>query len=1167
MPRSNNPGDIKTGPGKQVPGETTLELGGPGMVGPGPNIGEVEGEPPFGPGDSGGGASAALEAHIHSGHAHPATAIWTEEGPSTLPSDDVEGELDELAGALPPEPPFLGYVHTHLTFTGVPDWGDLKLADIPLSESIPFTTPNDDTLIYPYWYVTPTPTTDPEFTIRGNDPQSDWTFNSGQVSAPGGPGACATGAYNQRPPVPSPVVPTHHIIERGAFAREAQVSGSIYPADRGVLALLHWPAEGGAGGPATIADFLAQDLLDRCICAILMGQGILGKGPCSDGSCDGGIGGIFDEGTDANGEYDPFSYPGQAGGQYDLHEIATGVSDVDGQALRPPWDDKNLSGSPGWKRVQGDVLPGPGQVRLGTDPAAGVPVEPYGIPILGSDQDAYDDGFGFPPAGPIGKYPVTPVGWAFFRYRLPYLEDYTQATGLKWTPGGITGTETTAAEKARYFQVPPLGVAPGVSELAQAGDYPDFPEDDYSWQVARYRAVWVFDYNGGPGDYEAHGTYFLVHFKREQDFEAFVRDGVMPDDVTNGYEIYSAEPAFLPDPSIEDTANRVNEVISGPGIYPPEGSAPTYGYKAWPYHVMRVDVFEDPAGLRVLSPDILSAEMSYVFTDTVFVSGVEYYIPRIQATGFSGVRMTARVRVANFWQNTYRTDDRDLADPVGITPPALLSAPNPAVLGLSPFSYETGTYLTGTGPAGSFYTADPFFFRRSRIEIPYTHLNGAGAYSAAAGPPIIDNLEIDGGAYPGIDINGDRDEPAISTDARVRCYLRKPRGNTEVSAQDGIQPVDPLLGQGIRLNEAVAGDMVLFHSTSFDPINLNGHYGNFMQGGPSNPAYSEMITTLKDTEERFLDEIYRYTNQFPFGIDATFGAGAAASLNGPGLGTWVPSPIETPVRIGSIFPTALWASGSYVRQGIELIPLANGGPTFWYAQVAGLPDRNPYLGAGAQVPFPSSGILLYPHHDYSAGYTPVGPDYSALTGLRTYTRCFDVGFNGTVAAAGQPFLTLRIDGLQLQDYEYTAPGPGTVNSTEGIAIHVKVPGLTTWLDIGRPDGSGPSKQDAVLDGAGCKVIGPETFDGVDDVTQHVYSQVKINVGPAINLFANTGIDNVTPGYVPVLVRVVLNEQAAAFNLERAYDPNTRTFVSPAVPPYTPSIESPDTRGLLGIKVV
>jgi hypothetical protein len=217
---------------------------------------------------------------------------------------------------------------------------------------------------------------------------------------------------------------------------------------------------------------------------------------------------------------------------------------------------------------------------------------------------------------------------------------------------------------------------------------------------------------------------------------------------------------------------------------------------------------------------------------------------------------------------------------------------------------------------------------------------------------------------------------------------------------------------------------------------------------------------------------------------------------------------------------------------------------------------------------------MYPHKDYSVGHRPDaadlgGPqhDYSAYAGTRTYIRCFDASLSGTVNAVGTPFVVLRIDGVELQEFRYAAPGPGALGTT-GIAIYIKVPGLTTWMDIGRVDGGGPPKQDALLDGAGCLVIDPVTLDGVDPDTGMVFAQVKLNVGPVASLFTMTGIDGSEPGKVPVMVRVTMDDtppytKGARYNLEREYDPNTQSFIGSA----SSGVPSALVRGIVGIRIV
>ena len=87
---------------------------------------------------------------------------------------------------------------------------------------------------------------------------------------------------------------------------------------------------------------------------------------------------------------------------------------------------------------------------------------------------------------------------------------------------------------------------------------------------------------------------------------------------------------------------------------------------------------------------------------------------------------------------------------------------------------------------------------------------------------------------------------------------------------------------------------------------------------------------------------------------------------------------------------------------------------------------------------------------------------------------------------------------------------------------VKVPGLTTWMDAGRLDGAGPSKQDIALDGAGCL---SSVVTGDDVSTQLHYTDVTVNLGPA-TLFLNAEV----PQRCPVLVKVVIKDNATGKTL-------------------------------------
>lgn len=1180
MPRSSNPGNIKTGPGKATPSQTdNFVLVGAGMVGVPPNIGQPGFIPPGGVVPESGypmppaagieSSSSVLLTHINDPHdAHPAIAISIDGHPPLIFSNNVEGAIDELMGAIAAEPPQLGQWLPHMSsvFSGFPDWGLLRLGDgYPSHEAPPGSTFYDT---YPLYWLPPTPTTDNEFTSlqtedqAGMDPQTDsiWCHSAGSLGVDGD-ASWVSAAYSY---------PTGEVI-RTRINRYADpppwpdanspvfsLSGCLYPADKGVLALLHFP-------PETSMGFLDQDLEDRCWAALLLGQGLYSQDGCSVSpadttECDGEPGGIFSLGTNADGEYDPFEYPGRATGQYDLVEIHRGVSDIDGSALPAPW----AGGSP---RVLNAEVPGAGQVRLGTVPEAGE-ADPtgYGIPILGATEHAYDP---VPPVDADFVNPVRTLGCAvvrdenFFRYRLPYLEDYGQEQGLKYTPRGENVLNTR--EVARYFRVAePFNVDTERMTLVGAdyylnngGAYSGFDADYWTWQIARYKQLFVMKDLISAG--AEIGSLLLVHFKTERDFEKCVRDGIMPWDAVDGYDVYGVTASVDPQDGVPDTyADLVNRNITG-------DVAPDYGYGADPYHTIRENMF---CGDFTTTPSFDSGQWMYSRHPAVvnlaytYISGIAYMIPRDPATNlenFQLERLTATFQDA--WVDGYRTDALSLTPGTPATPPAVLSSQYPTCVTLGHFAYSDDP--TYTSPVG--FTDH---YGRQRIEFPYTYLgaNAGGPFTETNGPQNADDLTFNVLPYGEVTFGGDSETPSFSTNAAPRVFIRRPLTTPQV------QPVTAD-GQGEKLLLGVGTptDNVLFHSTGFyesaPGVGTGGIFGNFLTGGQ---AYLFLLTAGKDTEERFLDEVYRFQASLPIGLSPI----EMDALTGPGMGAWAGGPITVPVQIGNtdyIGPDAvLWAGASWVQAAGGAIhegPLPAG-----ELQVGGLPDRNPPVLNWVKSPFPSSGILLYPKTDYTMGFRPnagelfggdTQQDYSGTFGEGCYIRAFDVAHSRSPSlweAAGQTTFHLRIDGLTLGDFRYSAPGPGY---PDRVAILVKVPGLTTWIDIGRRDGDGPSKQDPALDGAGCQVVGPYTFTGVDSETGVVFSQVRVHVGPVASLangFTNTwgGLVN----EVPILVKICAGEDFKNYDFTKKAT-NPGTFVGGA----DPSVWAHRVRGLTGISVL
>lgn len=982
-----------------------------------------------------------LYKHLVSNPAHPASHISVEDVAEKYTSSNVEGALEELASLIPPPPPTLGNYSTLVENPGIPDWGVLKLSDSKLDVRSSLSSPVDVSEVYGYWWTAGDPADiNPPFSTLGEDPRTDPIFNVVDgVYTGGGPGEAFQGAFTPDVGGPNPITQTLRIVPSSGILgrKKVVVSGIVYPADRGVLALLFWPARG------SITDFVTQALEDKVVAAICLGGGL-------SSSCDGSIeGGIFYPGDGGS----PFSYPGQASGQYSLRELHTGNSDIDGSPLPAPF-------GPG----SADIAAG--QVRLGTDPNAGVPVIPGGIPILGgstiSRGGGNDDNF--------------------FRYRLPYLEDYSSATGLWYTP---------SADKPRYFLKPSVADTPGV-DLTQAGNYNDMTKDFWSMQLARFRhRITMSGGVIGATDPREDGSYLLLHFKTEEAFEALVRDGIAP----SNSDLYSAN---MTDWTYAEGPTNI------------AGDVPASGNPIAPgYHLVRAAIFEDPG---VVGP-IVTNEFDYTpgVNALMYVSGVRYFIGKSGILNPSFFIDSLTFVQDDFWKNSYRT-----AFP-GKTGDAYLANMTPGVMSVACFSYGENSGLPSHNPGG--IISDPVYRKTQRCDLSFWELFATNA--AADGPLPADQLDFSFIAPQQWEFFGDINTPAFSQEAQPVMCLRRPLGHASVATTVTMTPVPP-----------ADGNKVLFHSTQAATII---YYANYTTGGltGAGTAAGGTETSTKDVEERFLDETYRYSEQWDVGIPAL------TQLLGPGL-PGIPLAVDLPIRAGTA--AAPWDAASWVQAGLHLtsLQLVPGSE----AQVAGLPFRSPEFNSvlnSVKYPFPWAGMLYYPTEDYTTGFRPdfatdgvTQPDYSALAGDRTYVRAFDVAFSRSatpLTPEGQPFFTLRIRGLELNDFRYSAPGPGS----PAIAILVKVPGLTTWMDVGRNDGAGPSKQDPLLDGAGCKIVGPDTFDSYNVEDRVVYCEVRINVGPSANLFKNSLNE------VPVLVKVIIKDsvQGRALNFgQGTYDDDT-----------------------------
>jgi hypothetical protein len=1000
------------------------------------------------------GDAAALAGHVNDAqNAHAASAISTTGSGGAFDGLNVQSNLDEISALIPPRPPTLGNFRPPLAFSGITDWGALKLRDggfVARGDVTPPdpTDPTNDFFVYgEFWWppyeaqnvfsASPNLPGD-AFVVPGNDPDTDPTFNLDPAGTAdptytgGGPGTAHEGGFTRT----TAVLETARILPQGPNA-PVVLSGALYPADRGVVALFHWPADGD------VAVFLAQPLTTRVIAALLCGQGY-------NDTCDGEPGGLFTEGSP-----DVFGFPGRAAGQYDLLEIHTGVD--------------NQTGDP----IPGGPQPGAGQVRLGTDPAAG-PVVPGGIPIIGGTVASTGGG----------------NNNNFFRYRLPYLDDYSSTTGIQFTPG---------IQRPRYFEKPPVSVD-ALVDLTQAGGFANFARDYWTFQIARYRHRFTMALGAD------QGSYLLLHFRRERDFEAFARDGVMPDDVAAGYSLWSAGLSSYVNPE------SVDNLVDTTGADPVTSAA---------YHVVRGAAFED------VNTPLATNSLTYTFDrqpdEVMFVSGVQYFLPNGTGVGSNWQIDTLNWSVDNLWSEGYLLGNVGVA--ADVTQGLWHRSPVVLYLGVGT---AASNILNGLGVG---YTGSAFY---QRVDFEYFDLDSvSGPFNLLNGPTPADSADVVLlGADTPVRFAGDAAQCHFWHDARVRVFARKPLNNAS-PATASTQYLFPNPG----------GASLLVHTTSQAPSTSTAAiYGNFKTTNPGDfPPRASLESARKDVQELFYDEVYRVADSAMVTLDPTYNVGVGAgNLVGPGL-PFLSAPIELPVRFAS---TSLLTFGfaSYLRTDLHLEDLAVSLSVATELQVSGLPDRNPSATDGVENPVPFSGMLVYPHLDFSTGFRPSvadgdvttpQPDYSAVGDPeRVYIRVFDAAYDNDSSpepgVVGQPFLTFRLDGLQLSDFAYVPFGPGSAE----LAVEVKIPGWTTWMDLGRTDGDGPSKQDALTDGAGCQVVGPSTFNGRDASTGVVFAQVRVNVGPAANVFANVGATTAPIGVAPVMVRVRIRLAGASLNFSQ-----------------------------------
>jgi len=991
-----------------------------------------------------------LEAHIKDPvDAHEASAISYENEPVYF-GDNVDDVLDELGGLVPPRPPTVGNWKTYLGFVGITDWGVLKLNDDTLDSSL-FVHANIGSSIYPYYHNPPKRWTDiPPSEPSGADLSSDMVFNvSDGAYTGGGDGVSFAGGYTRG----TDIKETHNIYKDGND--HVVVSGSLFPADRGTLALFYVPPQG------TLADVV-------CIAALNCGQGI------EDG-CDGETGGIWNYGLND----DPYQFPSAASGQYDLQELHTGYvrNSVTTITLIEPSADPSIAnvnfavpptyivsigdkiyieGSDSTPSVDGEhevVGFGLGLYQIvatitvnGTTGTVGQPLEPSDFNPSLADEASGQVREEYTILGGTSSSVLPTKGVDsrddnnFFRYRLPYLENYTE---LLWTPPSQTN---------RYFKKPPVSQNPS-SDLDLAGNYMAFNKDYWTFQVARYRHRFAIPSGAG----SEKGSFFIIHFKKEEYFENLLLDTLAPTED----QVYSA--------TLTDWADfeSVDNIYTVEGTTKPSSS----------YNILKSRLFSDPEGEGVVvntPPYTLERTIDTV----LYVSGIRYF----KTTAGFGLN-TVNFTMNNLFLNSWRMGDKQDVTKQGEG----FQMPNPC-------HYFTGSF--GRNLSG--VTLAHGDSKGNRIEIPYTLL---GAYDLTNAP-----LPADVASYtsPSIFNVVATSEPVFSSQATPMVIARQPIRHKDTNYTVGASVLEN------------AGKNIMVHSTD-----------DSLYQDSTTPIHS----AERDVMENFLDEGYRWIWDLDAsGTPPAITADEITRILGAGLPTT--GVIDIPVQIGA---SAVYDAASFMVQGRHLNVIL-GTPE---AQFAGLPFRNPPMQEGVAQPNAPRGILMYPQKNYFGNYRPSAvdgdltiaqPDYSGATGDKVFIRAFDTAFSRSVTplpeAIGSSFFKLRIHGLQLNDFAWSG---GASAGGLGIAILVKLAGLTTWMDIGRVDGSGASKQDAFSDGAGCQINDPtETKNGVDSLTGIVYADVLIHTGAVATLYDN-GL-----GEAPILVKVVIKDsvEGKALNFEQ-----------------------------------
>lgn len=1090
------------------------------------------------------GSSPVLDSHLSPppAVAHQAAGVsvadaasaWSPRGPGTATVEEVLYALAPVAGEVPPR---VGQAATPAFLeSGRPDWGILKSNHGVL----PFTgnTRANPAEVFPYYFRAPVNPRGVGLTGVALDWGTDPTFNvaDGTYSG-GGPGKTVAGAgtLSITSPASTVALSSWRWMPAGG-PTSFVVSGVVCPADRGVLALLRWePGDTGSPAPATSA----ADVQARCKAAVLLGHGL------QSGNLDGAPGGLFEESSGPQRAYGSVDFGANPAAPYTL------TVDVSALGLEPPTEYVFTAKAAGplgareflvgatpaltaqsfafavnralyptylWAGVDTDTVTltvaVPGGEGDGVTLASSSGSLALGQPSGGGSEPPLVTNF---PSRLTGQFHLSEIHsgvslsmtrvWRNPRAgQVRLLTDPTALNGITATGGipilGATpdavgtdpptefefglggGTDgnflayrlpvlrdylegsgwahTPELERPRFRDK--LQPADNLDPLPTAGGYSEHTRDAWEFQLARYRHRQTMS-GTVAGTRTRYGSWALVHFRTEAAFERWVRDAQAPSES----DLYSVNLY-----NWEGASGTYNLVFP---VAPPQLSSSE--------PILRAEVATDSAG--AVAPGMTCTYTPATQGYTTQVSGVNYYVPRDPSSPTAAnLGLTEfSLSITGLFAGSYYTHDRvPVAGPLAADDRRYSLNANPVFMSLGCFSRggsEDGTGVTIDTGAMPLFAANLGEIRRGRVEWGYADLtpgaalDPAGTDTATFIPsPVVSPSD-------GVNFAGDS-EPVFSQDARVRVFARRPLnvdGTTgfplPVAAQVDATPTTgkTLLYHGMRETSALVETVP---------------YGN-----ASAPA-KVVRNATKDCDERFLDETYRYPADW-----SPLTAPDVNQLVGPGLPSGAGF-ISVPVQPGSD-PAYL----GWYAQGMHTTALAAG-----ELQVAGWPARNPPYTDGVVEPLPSLGLLQYPQEDYT-GADPAGPDYSSSTGARAWVRAFDAGSS----REGATRVVLQVWGVDYTDLQYSAPGPGGL----GLAVLVKVPGLTTWMDVGRVDGAGPSKQHAAQDGAGCAVTGSKTYSATDPVTQLHYCQIEVNLGVAAPLTLNG------EGKCPVLVKVILKDHA------------------------------------------